>query len=146
MGQVRHPVAIFVVIILAVIGIGVGVLGVTGNSVLRTTTTSATTPQSPVQTTYAWFKSLNKKDYPAAVANFEPTARDMMEWGRGNKGWPTFSKLRCTLVSETATDTQVQCTFREAQAAGVGNPDSFWEIDMHRLGTGPWLIDNYGQG
>jgi hypothetical protein len=28
----------------------------------------------------------------------------------------------------------------------VGNPDSFWNISMHRDPSGPWLIDNYGQG
>jgi hypothetical protein len=27
----------------------------------------------------------------------------------------------------------------------VGNPDSFWNIRIHRDLSGPWLIDNYGQ-
>ena len=143
----KYPIAMFIVVVLAVIGIGVGVLSATGTSGLRTTTVHAITPQSPVQKAYGWFKSVNNKDYPAAVAYFEPTARDMMEWGGGNtSGWPTFSNLRCKLVTETVTDAQVQCTFRESQAADVGNPDSFWGIDMHRVGTGPWFIDNYGQG
>ena len=144
---VRHPIIVFIVAVLTVIAIGAGVLGVTGTSALRTTTAYAIAPQSPVQTAYGWFKSVNNKDYPGAVAYFEPTARDMMEWGGGNtSGWPTFSNLRCKLVTETVTDAQVQCTFRESQAADVGNPDSFWGIDMHRVGTGPWFIDNYGQG
>jgi hypothetical protein len=26
----------------------------------------------------------------------------------------------------------------------VGNPDSFWNIPIHRDLSGPWLIDNYG--
>jgi len=147
MRTLRHPIAMFVVAVLVVIGIGVGVLVATGTSDLTNTTAHAITPQSPVQTAYGWFKSVNKKDYSAAVAYFEPTARDMMDWGGGNtSGWPSFSHLHCGLVSETATDAQVQCTFRESQAADEGNPDSFWGIDMHRLGNGPWLIDNYGQG
>jgi hypothetical protein len=71
----------------------------------------------------------------------------MMAWGGGNtSGWPTFSDVRCHLVSAKASDAQVSCTFTESQAADVGNPDSFWGIDMHRRGAAPWLIDNYGQG
>jgi hypothetical protein len=27
----------------------------------------------------------------------------------------------------------------------VANPDSFWDISMHRDLPGPWFIDNYGQ-
>ena len=144
---VRHPITMFVVAVLVVIGIGVGVLEATGTAGLRNTTAHAIALQPPVQTAYGWFKSVNNKDYSAAVAYFEPTARDMMDWGGGNtSGWPSFSHLRCSLVSETDSDAQVQCTFRESQAADEGNPDSFWGIDMHRLGNGPWLIDNYGQG
>ena len=144
---VRHPITMFIVGVLVVIGIGVGVLEATGTAGLRNTTAHAITLQSPVQTAYGWFKSVNNKDYSAAVAYFEPTARDMMDWGGGNtSGWPSFSHLRCSLVSETDSDAQVQCTFRESQAADEGNPDLFWGIDLHRLGNGPWLIDNYGQG
>ena len=144
---VRHPITMLVIAVLVVIGVGVGVLAATGTSGLSTMTTHASKTSSPVQTAYGWFKSVNEKDYSAAVAYFEPTARDMMDWGDGNtSGWPSFSHLRCGLVSETATDAQVQCTFTESQAADEGNPDSFWGIDMHRLRNGPWLIDNYGQG
>jgi hypothetical protein len=147
MRTVRHPIAMFIITVLVVIAIGVGVLVATGTSDLTSTTARAITPRSPVQTAYGWFKSVNEKDYSAAVAYFEPTARDMMDWGDGNtSGWPSFSHLHCGLVSETATDAQVQCTFTESQAVDEGNPDSFWGIDMHRLGNGSWLIDNYGQG
>lgn len=118
-----------------------------GCSTASTTGRHPITSQSPVQTAYAWFKSINQKDYSAAVAQFEPADRDMMDWGGGNtSGWPVFSHLRCALVSKTATSSDVQCTFKESQAADVGNPDSFWGISFHRQGTGPWLIDNYGQG
>ena len=147
MRTIRHPITMFFVVVLVVIGIGVGVLAATGTSGLRITRTHANKAQSPVQTAYAWFKSVNRKDFSAAVAYFEPTARDKMDWASGDtSGWPSFSHLRCSLVSETDSDAQVQCTFRESQAADEGNPDSFWGIDMHRLGNGPWLIDNYGQG
>jgi hypothetical protein len=147
MRTIRYPITMFFVVVLVVIGIGVGVLAATGTSGLRITRTHANKAQSPVQTAYAWFKSVNRKDFSAAVAYFEPTARDKMDWASGDtSGWPSFSHLRCSLVSETDSDAQVQCTFRESQAADEGNPDSFWGIDMHRLGNGPWLIDNYGQG
>lgn len=60
---VRHPITMFIVGVLVVIGIGVGVLEATGTAGLRNTTAHAITLQSPVQTAYGWFKSVNNKDY-----------------------------------------------------------------------------------
>jgi len=51
----------FIVGVLVVIGIGVGVLEATGTAGLRNTTAHAITLQSPVQTAYGWFKSVNNR-------------------------------------------------------------------------------------
>jgi hypothetical protein len=84
----------FIVGVLVVIGIGVGVLEATGTAGLRNTTAHAITLQSPVQTAYGWFKSVNNKDYSAAVAYFEPTARD---------GHPSRICVAALLAKQTAT-------------------------------------------
>jgi hypothetical protein len=40
----------------------------------------------------------------------------------------------------------VYCTFSESQAPAVGNPDSFWTVELQRQPDGRWLISSYGQG
>jgi len=40
----------------------------------------------------------------------------------------------------------VYCTFSESQALSVGNPESFWTVDLKRQSDERWLITNYGQG
>jgi hypothetical protein len=46
----------------------------------------------------------------------------------------------------SATTASVYCTFSESRAPAVGNPDSFWTVDLQRQSDGRWLISNYGQG
>ena len=103
--------------------------------------------QSPEQATLSWFYAINHKDKAAAIAHFTHAAADMMNWGNGDTStWPTFSALRCKPTSQNATTASVSCTFSESQAPSVGNPDSFWAVDLQRQSDGRWLIDNYGQG
>ena len=102
---------------------------------------------SPVQVALSWFQAINHKNSVAAKAHFEPQQVQMMEWGGGDTSlWPTFSDVVCQPIAQGIKDAGVSCTFHESQAASVGNPDSFWNISMHRDPSGPWLIDNYGQG
>ena len=103
--------------------------------------------QSPEQATLSWFFAINHKDKAAAIAHFEPAAADQMNWGNGNTStWATFTALHCKQVSRTATTASVHCTFNESQAPSVGNPDSFWNVYLHRQPDGRWLITGYGQG
>ena len=46
---------------------------------------------------------------------------------------------------EVTGSTPVPTTEKSQFRFGVANPDSFWDIPMHRDLPGPWLIDNYGQ-
>ena len=108
---------------------------------------SAVLYQSPEQATLSWFFAINHKDDAAAVAHFEPAAADQMNWGNGDTStWATFSALHCRQVSRKAMTASVFCTFRESQAPSVGNPDSFWTVDLHRQPDWRWLITGYGNG
>jgi len=104
--------------------------------------------QSPVQATLSWFFAINHKDKAAAVAHFAPAAAYQMAWASQwqPSAWPTFSALRCRQVTRRATAAWVFCTFDESQAPAVGNPDSFWTVELHRQADGRWLITDYGQG
>ena len=103
--------------------------------------------QSPEQATLSWFSAINHKDKAAAIAHFAAAAADQMNWGNGDTStWPTFSSLHCRQVSRSATAASVNCTFSESQAESVGNPDSFWTVDLKRQPDNRWLITNYGQG
>ena len=108
---------------------------------------AASSYQSPEQATLSWFYAVNHKDKAAAVAHFESAAADQMDWGGGDTStWPTFSALHCQPTSQSATTALVYCTFSESQAPAVGNPDSFWTVELQRQPDGRWLISNYGQG
>ena len=103
--------------------------------------------QSPVQAALSWFAAINQKDKAAAIAHFEPAAVGMMNWGDGDTTtWPTFSALHCAQVNRSGVTASVHCTFSESQAPSVGNPDSFWTVDLKRQPDERWLITNYGQG
>jgi hypothetical protein len=103
--------------------------------------------QSPVQATLSWFAAINQKDKAAAIAHFAPAAVFMMNWGGGDiTTWPTFSALHCTQVNRSGVTATVLCTFSESQAPSVGNPDSFWTVELKRQPDERWLITNYGQG
>jgi len=103
--------------------------------------------QSPVQATLSWFAAINQKDKAATMAHFEPAAAGMMNWGGGNvTTWPTFPALHCAQVNRSGVTASVYCTFSESQAPSVGNPDSFWTVDLKRQSDERWLITNYGQG
>jgi hypothetical protein len=108
---------------------------------------AASSYQSPEQATLSWFYAINHKDKAAALAHFEPAVAEQMDWGNGDTStWPTFSLLHCKPTSQSATTASVYCTFSESQAPAVGNPDSFWTVDLQRQSDGRWLISNYGQG
>jgi hypothetical protein len=71
----------------------------------------------------------------------------MMNWGDGDTTtWPTFSALHCAQVNRSGVTASVHCTFSESQGPSVGNPDSFWTVDLKRQPDERWLIMNYGQG
>jgi hypothetical protein len=108
---------------------------------------AASSYQSPEQATLSWFYAINHKDKAAAVPHFVPAAAAQMSWGNGDTStWPTFSLLHCKPISQSATTALVYCTFSESQAPAVGNPESFWTVDLQRQSDGRWLISNYGQG
>jgi hypothetical protein len=108
---------------------------------------AASSYQSPEQATLSWFYAINHKDKAAAVAHFEAAAAGQMNWGNGDTStWPTFSALHCKPTSHSATTAYVNCTFSESQAPSVGNPDSFWTVELQRQPDGRWLISSYGQG
>lgn len=94
----------------------------------------------------AWFAAINRKDKRAALADFDPSSVDEMNWGNGDTStWPTFSNLRCRITSESPSTAVVYCTFSESQAPAVGNPDIFWTVYLDKHPGGRWLINNYGQ-
>lgn len=103
--------------------------------------------QTPDQATLSWFYAVNHKNHGAAIGHFEHSAASQMDWGDGNTStWPTFSRLHCKQVTDQASTASVYCTFRESLAPAVGNPDTFWTIDLRRQTSGRWLISGYGQG
>jgi hypothetical protein len=108
---------------------------------------AASSYRSPEQATLSWFYAINHKDKAATLAHFEPATARQMNWGNGDTStWPTFSALHCKPTSQSVTTASVSCTFSESEAPSAGNPDSFWDVDLHRQSDGRWLISNYGQG
>lgn len=106
-----------------------------------------TATQTPKDEAMSWFEAINDKNLSAAQAHFVPTDRDMVDWGGGDtSSWSTFTNLRCTSLKGSTMSAVVYCSFKESASSSEGNPDSFWTISMQRAGSGPWLIDNYGQG
>lgn len=67
----------------------------------------------------------------------------MMDWS--DFGQVSFSNVRCRPLAEQQGTARVECTFNET-APNSEQKDSFWDIEMSRTGSGPWLINNYGQG
>jgi hypothetical protein len=103
--------------------------------------------QTPEQATTSWFAAINAKNKAEAVADFEPSSANQMNWGYGDVStWPTFSGISCKPVSHDATSASVYCTFSESEAPAVGNPDTFWTVHLQRRPGSRWLISNYGQG
>jgi hypothetical protein len=98
--------------------------------------------QSPVATTVSWFAALNAHNKPLALAHFIFGDRDMMEWSFWG---PPFKGLHCSQTSETATRADVYCTFDDVNDSDMSNVD-FWTVSLQRSLSGPWLINNYGQG
>jgi hypothetical protein len=58
----------------------------------------------------------------------------------------TVSASHYKPTNHGATTASVYCTFSESQAPSVGNPDSFWTVELQRQPDGRCLISNYGQG
>jgi hypothetical protein len=110
----------------------------------RTGKVPAIPVQPPVATTLSWFAAVNAHKQSLALAHFVPAHRQMMEWS----SWPPpFRHLQCTLMSGSATNSQVRCTFDEITdpSSGMSNTN-FWDVSLQRHPPGPWLINNYGQG
>ena len=133
----------------ALLAMAIWVLGCgsTHPTVSSSLTTPPLTKQSPEQATLAWFSAVNHKDKAEAVADFEPSAADQMNWGNGDTStWPTFSAVHCKPLQQSAEAASIYCTFSESAAAAVGNPDTFWTVYLQRQPDQRWLIANYGQG
>jgi len=120
---------------------GVPALGWSGCS--RSHSASNTHTLSPVDTALSWFMSINGHNKPQAMAHFAPANQTMMDWS--DFGQMSFSNVHCRPLDLQEATARVECTFNESVPAGE-QKDSFWDIEMTRSGSGPWLITNYGQG
>jgi len=100
--------------------------------------------QSPVLTTEAWFAAVNARDMPLAKAHFAPADRAQMNWS--SWGQP-FAHLHCSLWRHSRHSAEVNCTFatQNDPASGMSNVN-FWNVQLARVASGPWLITAYGQG
>jgi hypothetical protein len=102
--------------------------------------------QSPEQATLSWFYAINHKNMAAALAHFEPSDRNQMNWGNGNTAtWSTFSRLHCKPTEQGNGAAQIYCTFSESPSQSEGNPDTWWDVYLVQR-HGDWLISGYGQG
>ena len=91
----------------------------------------------------SWFRAVNSRNKPLALAHFVPADRGQMEWS----GWvPSFNHLHCSLSSGTANAARVICTFDDINdpQAGMSNT-TFWSVYLQREPSGRWLINGYGQ-
>ena len=101
---------------------------------------------SPTAAALSWFAAVNHKDREASLAHFEAGSAVTADWGSGPSEWPVFSSVQCTDVGRTASDARVWCHFHESDAPAVGNPVTWWTVDLRRHDDGRWLIYDYGQG
>jgi hypothetical protein len=117
---------------------------IAGVSVAPSTTVHGTPPQ--IAAVESWFSAINHKNLKAAQDDFLLADRGQMDWSNGKtSGWPTFSDIRCRLLSTSHLRADASCTFRESAAPDVGKPDTFWGMALVLCGK-RWLITNYGQG
>jgi hypothetical protein len=100
--------------------------------------------QPPINTALSWFRSINEHNMPLALAHFVPKDRQQMEWS--DFGSASFSEIRCQLVSQEKTTSEVDCTFHVPNPSPDMRGVTFWDIYMQREPPGPWLINAYGQG
>ena len=121
--------------------VGIPVLGWSGCS--RSHSASNTQPLPPADAALSWFRAINGHNKPQAIAHFAPPNQTMMNWS--DFGRVSFSDVHCRQLDEQDATARVECTFNESAPAGE-QKDSFWDIEMARSGSGPWLITNYGQG
>lgn len=112
----------------------------------NTTVPAGSAFDSPRAAVMAWLAAVNRKDRRAALAHFVPSAREMADWGTGPSQWPIFSAIRCKSEDKSTSEAHVYCAFHETAAPAVGQPDSWWSVELRRQHDGSWLIDNYGQG
>ena len=73
-------------------------------------------------------------------------SRQVRHLGSPRRGRVAQLVERAPEKREVTGSTPVPTTEKSQFRFGVGNPDSFWNIPIHRDLSGPWLIDNYGQG
>ena len=100
--------------------------------------------QSPVNTAFSWFKSINEHDMSLALAHFSPADRDQMRWS--HFGSYMFTHVLCELRSQSPTASAVRCSFQMPNPPLGMDGVTFWDIYMDRKPPGPWLITAYGQG
>lgn len=72
----------------------------------------------------SWFSAIDGKDRSATLSHFRQDAGERSAW----------------------TDDPAGRTFHESSAPDVGQPDSFWDVDLVKDARDQWLVDNYGQG
>ena len=117
-------------------------------SALAACGSSGTSPKvgvdTPAATAAAWFKSINDGNLALAEAHFEPGSRSQMQWS--DFGSVSFKSVKCLLRSQSATSSDVRCSFTVPNPPADLEGQYFWDVYMKRRGTGPWLISTYGQG
>ena len=121
------------------------VAAVTVTLMLAACTSSAAPPrvatQSPVNTALSWFKAINEHNMPLAQAHFARADRNQMEWSDSG----SFYDLRCRLIAQAMTTSQVRCTFMMHKRPIDMLNVTYWSVSMQRKPPGPWLITGYGQ-
>ena len=106
----------------------------------------ATARPTATATALGWLSAINSHKLSLIESYFDPKDRYMVahvvDWDLYQ-----FVGVRCHLMEETALTAAVFCHFamRSPQPPEMQNV-SFWDVYMERSLSGPWLIDNYGQG
>jgi hypothetical protein len=102
--------------------------------------------QSPVDTTLSWFGAVNRHDRSLIDSKFAPGQRrevaNVLDWNLYY-----FLDVRCHASSESRLSATVRCVFKMRNPAPPEMLNvSFWDFDLQRSPSGPWLITGYGQG
>jgi hypothetical protein len=98
---------------------------------------------TPKLAALSWFAAIDSKDRRATISHFVHAAN--FGWPQDNPAnWATFTHVNCRQMLRRKFNAVVKCTFHESAAPDVGNPDTFWSVDLSRR-RGRWLITDYGQ-
>jgi hypothetical protein len=101
---------------------------------------------SPVKAALSWFGAINRHDRSLIDSKFAPDDRYMVA---NVISWNLyyFLDVRCHTSSETRLRATVSCEFKMRDPAPPEMRNiSFWDLDLRRSPSGPWLITGYGQG